>query len=258
MIRKYFLCGQLRLSYLDNEQNGKPVIICLHGLFGNARYYANLLELKEYHVYSLDQRGHGFSSHAGSGEYTISHFLNDFYSFMDEVVKSRSVIVVGHSLGGIIAYYGAASRPEITKVILEDIGAVEQDDCSFASNIVNRAMSLKALGNSLKAFHIKDSSYFVESAFEDENGWGFRFDREHIPEAQRNLNGDHWKAFLASSCPMLLVHGRKSWVVSDEHILEMEQKRPNTRAVFIEKASHGVNHDRPNEFFPHIMNFINE
>lgn len=258
MIRKYLICGQLKLSYLDNEQIGRPVIICLHGLFGNARYYANILELKEYHVYSLDQRGHGFSSHAGSGEYTISHFLNDFYSFMDEVVKVSSVTVVGHSLGGIIAYYAAARRPEITKLILEDIGAVEQDDCSFASNIVNRAMSLKALGDSLKAFHIKDPSYFVESAFEDENGWGFRFDREHIPEAQSHLNGNHWETFLASSCPMILVHGRKSWVVSDDHILEMEQKRTNTRAVFIEKASHGVNLEKPNEFLFHIMSFIKE
>nr|WP_288824857.1 alpha/beta hydrolase [uncultured Clostridium sp.] len=258
MIRKNFLYGQLRLSYLDNEQFGKPVIVCLHGLFGNARYYANILELEEYHVYSLDQRGHGFSSHAKSGEYTISHFLNDFFHFMDEVVKSSSVTVIGHSLGGIIAYYGAVSRPEIAKMILEDIGAVEQDDCSFARDIVNRAMSLKDLGDSLKTFHITDPSYFVESAFEDEAGWGFRFDRSNIPEAQTNLNGDHWKVFLKSSCPVLLIHGRDSWVVSDEHILEMEHTRENTRAVLIENASHGVNHDKPDEFFAQAMSFIKE
>lgn len=258
MLRKNFLCGQLILSYLDNEQMGKPVIICLHGLFGNARYYANILEQEDYHVYSLDQRGHGFSGHAGSGEYTIFHFLNDFFTFMDEVVKCRSVTVIGHSLGGIIAYYGAASRPEITKIILEDIGAVEQDDCSFAGDIVNRAMSLKALGDSLKPFHITDPSYFVESAFEDEAGWGFRFDQAHIPEAQTNINGDHWETFLKSSCPVLLIHGRDSWVVSDEHILEMERIRANTRAVLIENASHGVNHDKPDKFFARAMSFIKE
>lgn len=38
------------------------------------------------------------------------------------------------------------------------------------------AMSLKALGNSLKAFDITDPSYFVESAFEDEEGWEFLLD----------------------------------------------------------------------------------
>jgi pimeloyl-ACP methyl ester carboxylesterase len=46
--------------------------------------------------------------------------------------------------------------------------------------------------------------------------------------------------------------------LDNEHILEMERRRVNTKAVIIENASHGVNHDKPNEFFVQAMNFIKE
>ena len=160
MKRKYFESNGIKLSYLDNEAVGKPMMLCLHGMFGNARYYSNFLELKNYHVLSLDQRGHGFSQHAKAGEYTIEHLLSDFLSFLDKVSEENPVIVIGHSLGGIIAYYAAAERLNIRKLVVEDIGAIVKGDASFASQITHRAPSLVTLGDSLKQFGIKEPSYF--------------------------------------------------------------------------------------------------
>ncbi|MBF4693080.1 alpha/beta fold hydrolase [Fusibacter ferrireducens] len=258
MKRKYFESNGLKLSYLDNEEIGKPMILCLHGLFGNARYYSNFLELKKYHVLSLDQRGHGFSQHAATGQYTCEHLLSDFLSFLDKVSKENPVMVIGHSLGGIIAYYAAAERSNISKLVVEDIGAIVKGDASFASQITHRTSSLLMLSDSLKKFGIKEPSYFMESAFNDEAGWGFRFDKEHMAEIHESINGDHWDVLLSSSCPMLLVHGQNSWVVSDEHVIEIGEKRENTKVVMFEHISHGINMEVPNEFLEHVNCFLNE
>jgi len=126
MKRKYFISDNLKLSYLDNEQTEKSVIICMHGHFGNARYYSNILESKNYRVFSLDLRGHGFSEHSKEGNYRIIDFVNDFSAFMDNLIKNEKInnkiTVIGHSLGGLIAYYAASVHSDITKIIIEDIG----------------------------------------------------------------------------------------------------------------------------------------
>ncbi|MDO5089879.1 MAG: alpha/beta hydrolase [Leptotrichiaceae bacterium] len=256
MKRKYFISDNLKLSYLDNELTENPVIICLHGQFGNARYYSNILEFKNYHVFSLDFRGHGFSEHSKCGNYKVSDFLNDFSVFLNHIVENEKVTVIGHSLGGLIAYYAAALYPSIVNVISEDIGVLINEDISFTKEISDYEMSLRNLEKNLKNLGITESAYFLESAVEDEKGWKFRFDKNNIWKPENTLNGNYWDIFLNSNCPMLLIHGRQSWAVSDKEIFEMEQKRPNTKAVIIENASHGVNLDNPDEFIKNIIRFL--
>ena len=98
----------------------------------------------------------------------------------------------------------------------------------------------------------------MESTFNDEEGWGFRFDKKHMAEMQANINGDHWDALLSSECPMLLVHGQDSWVVSDKHVIEIGERRENTKVVMMAHISHGVNMEVPNEFLEQVNCFLNE
>ena len=260
MKRKYFISDNLKLSYLDNEQTEKSVIICMHGHFGNARYYSNILESKNYRVFSLDLRGHGFSEHSKEGNYRIIDFVNDFSAFMDNLIKNEKInnkiTVIGHSLGGLIAYYAASVHSDITKIIIEDIGAVINDDNSFVEKIPDYTMTLRDLENSLRKIGINEPDYFLESAVEDEKGWKFRFDKNNMNKSQNDLSGNHWNILLKSTCPMLLFNGENSWVLSYEHAIEIERKRPNTKTVIIKNAGHGVNFDSPDEFVKYVVEFL--
>lgn len=192
MKRKFFTSDALRLSYLDFEGDGRPILVCLHGHFGNANMFAPLAEaLPDWHVYSLDQRGHGWSDHAESDGYRRADYIGDVLHFMDQILNGKPFVLLGHSLGGVNAYQVAAKRKDCVRgLIIEDIGAVVSDDLSFAASIVDSAPTLRALGESLKAFGISDARYFIESAYEDESGWHFRFDKQHLPVSQHELNGD--------------------------------------------------------------------
>lgn len=258
MIRKYYTSGNLKLSYLDNEQSNKPNLICLHGHFSCARYYADLMErLKDWHIYSIDQRGHGWSDHAETEHYTRDDYVNDVLTFMDQVLNNRPVAVLGHSLGGVNAYQVAARRNQSVRgLLIEDIGAVVNADLSFAANIVDYAPTLQGLGGSLKKFGMTDATYFLESAVETDKGWSFRFDKENLPESQNRLNGNWWEDFLGSSCPAILLHGKKSWAVDRKQIEEMALKRQNTEYAVFNKSSHPVNLDEPELFFNTVKQFL--
>lgn len=260
IIRNYFISDNLKLSYLDNERDGKPVLLCLHGHFGCARYYAQLMEqLEDWHVYSIDQRGHGWSDHAEAGHYERSDYIGDILTFIDTVLSSQAVFILGHSLGGINAYQVAARRNDLVRgLLIEDVGAIEKDYASFSPKIIDYAPTLKELGDSLKKFRIYDAKYFLESAEETERGWHYRFDKANLSESQKRLNGKWWNDFLASSCPALLMHGKKSWVVNQEHIEEMAMRRKNTEYVVFNKSSHTVNLDEPKLFFQTVKRFLDK
>ncbi len=71
----------------------------------------------KYHVFALDQRGHGDSERPTSG-YKFSDFAADVVAFMD-AKKLKKAIIVGHSMGSFVAQQVAVTEPErVEKLIL--------------------------------------------------------------------------------------------------------------------------------------------
>lgn len=260
MKRGYFNSENLRLSYIDFGNNGKPVLLCLHGTFGNARTFANVAKsLTDWHVYAIDQRGHGWSSHANSDQYSRENYIADIENFMKQILNNQPIVILGHSLGGVNAYQFAAKHRDIVKaMIIEDIGVEVNNDLSFAKSIIETASSLENLSDNLKGFNIEDTRFFLESAFEDENGWHFRFDKNNIPLSQEALNGVWWNDFLATDCPTILLHGKKSFVVSLEQIELMADKRANTTFHVFENSGHGIHYDEPEQFIKIVKEFLSK
>ena len=141
---------------------------------------------------ALEQRGHGRSSPAD--EYDRAGYVADAGHAI-EALKLAPAVVLGHSLGGINAYQLAARRPELVRaVIVEDAPAVVTPRADIFTDLGHRYSSLRELRSA-----IADEPALLESAFEDDDGWGFRFDPAAINRSGRLLAGDHWADWLASS-----------------------------------------------------------
>lgn len=97
--------------YFREYGSGKPLIL-LHGNGEESGYFARQLAAfsRQYHVYTLDTRGHGLSPR-GTAPFTLDQFAQDLHDFMDaRGLKKASIL--GFSDGGNIALLFALRFPQ--------------------------------------------------------------------------------------------------------------------------------------------------
>lgn len=115
-----FLSAQLstglRLAYREARPPAEPptkgIIILLHGFPQTSyqfRHIIPLLAADGYHCIAPDYRGAGGSSKPTGDDFTKTTMARDIISLLDHLAIHEKVHVVGHDLGGMVAY-ALASR----------------------------------------------------------------------------------------------------------------------------------------------------
>ena len=119
LVERRFDTGEVELNYAEGPDNGPPILL-IHGITGNWRSFLPIMPsiTMRWHVYAVDLRGHGKSGHK-TGCYTLRDYERDIRTFIDEVIN-QPTILLGHSLGGMIATMHAADNPYIKAVIIGD------------------------------------------------------------------------------------------------------------------------------------------
>jgi pimeloyl-ACP methyl ester carboxylesterase len=102
----------------DEAGEGDPAIVFVHGWCcsrGNWRRQVAHFS-RSHRVIALDQRGHGESDKPDQ-DYTVGGFVDDLAWFIGDRGLDRPVIV-GHSMGGVIAMNLARKHPDIARGIV--------------------------------------------------------------------------------------------------------------------------------------------
>lgn len=105
---------------LEGPEDGAPVLF-LHGVGSSGRTWEWLPDelTRGLRVVRVDLRGHGRSDHAPN-TYVLPRYGADVAAVLRSVA-SRPAVVVGNSLGGVIAWWLAQNHPElVTAALLED------------------------------------------------------------------------------------------------------------------------------------------
>jgi len=121
---KFQTAGGLKLHYLDFGGEGKPALVCIHGLTGNAHNFDALFPhlTARYRVLALDVRGRGDSAWGPAADYNPQVYVSDLKEFLDALGIKR-VSLVGTSMGGVISMMFAGGYPEaVEHLVLNDIG----------------------------------------------------------------------------------------------------------------------------------------
>ena len=102
----------LRLHYLEWGHSGQPAVL-LHATGFLARLWEPVAVglSSRFHVYGYDNRGHGDSDRPGVGNYDWSNLADDLRAFLVVLGLPRTLLI-GHSSGGAVAAYLAATEPE--------------------------------------------------------------------------------------------------------------------------------------------------
>ena len=118
------LVNGLRLHYLDWGSAGKPPLILLHGLTGNAHNFDLIAPqfADRYHVLAFDVRGRGASDRSRDGIYQLERYRDDLRGIVETLGLGR-ISLLGISMGGIISIAYAGAYPDaIERIALDDIG----------------------------------------------------------------------------------------------------------------------------------------
>ena len=112
--------GRPKLSVHVDGDDGAPPVVLLHGITRAAASFAWAVDRfgDDHRVVRPDLRGHGGSDRAE--DYDLPGYVADVVDVLEKVVR-RPAVLVGHSLGGVVAAAVAQQRPElVSALLLED------------------------------------------------------------------------------------------------------------------------------------------
>nr|WP_316745744.1 alpha/beta fold hydrolase [Streptomyces sp. MK7] len=113
--------GEVRLAYqMAGPPDATPLVL-LHALGEDATDWAAVVPAlaRSRRVYALDLRGHGRSDWPGA--YSLELMQADVLRFLD-ALGLGPVDLIGHSMGGIVAYLLAEDHPQrVSRLVLEDV-----------------------------------------------------------------------------------------------------------------------------------------
>ncbi|GHO88420.1 alpha/beta fold hydrolase [Dictyobacter formicarum] len=115
--------SKLTHHYVQWGEQGPP-IVCAHGLTANAFFFQAIAEdlARDHRVFAYDLRGRGKSDRPEHG-YSVPIHAADLSALISALQLERPIIL-GHSLGALVALYFAAHYPtQLSKLILADSGA---------------------------------------------------------------------------------------------------------------------------------------
>lgn len=104
---------------IDDGGTGSDCVLFVHSLAGNCGHWSHQLDhlRQNQRALALDLRGHGLSSPAPDGDYSISSLAKDIESAA-EALHLHKFFLVGHSLGASAAIEFAGKHPEMLAGLL--------------------------------------------------------------------------------------------------------------------------------------------
>jgi 3-oxoadipate enol-lactonase len=227
---------------------GPLTFLCLHGLVDRLEIWDRLTpSLSERgRVARLDQRGHG-ESEAPPGPYRREHLASDVSAVIREIGADK-VVLVGHSMGGIVSMATALAHPEqVAGLIL--IGTASQCNEKTAEWYERIARAGEKDGNAglARAIYGEKSQKVIQG------------DAQGIAEVTRTLKSlyeDPLTPKLSGIvCPVLLVVGDKD-PMGEKASSIIAGQLPDAELLTVPDCGHWVHVNEPEAVLGAIDRFL--
>ncbi|MFN8673220.1 MAG: alpha/beta hydrolase [Candidatus Sericytochromatia bacterium] len=277
--QNYITLRGLNFSYQKYENPSKPVIIMLHGFMDFSHSFDLLAKnLKDhYEIYAWDARGFGNTEWVHkSGYYYFSEYIYDLSLFLDFIGKEQ-YILLGHSMGGIIASLYAGTYPEkVTKLINLEGWFFRNPNPEEAPEkmrtwieqlkSLNENSNMKNLEDAAKRLMKNDPLLVKEIAYhlayhgtkEIDGYYYWKHDPTHKTISPTLTNLDQIKAFIKNIvCPILLLKGsEKHNFLGSSNFINGESFFEKAKIYEIENSGHNLHLHQPEKIAQIITEFL--
>jgi pimeloyl-ACP methyl ester carboxylesterase len=248
--------GFHRLAYAEWGPAAAPrTLICAHGLTRNGRDFDRLAAAlaDRYRVICPDVAGRGRSDWLPAAEYGYPQYLADMAALVARLGVGE-VDWLGTSMGGLIGIYlAAAAKSPIRRLVVNDVGpfipkaALERiagyaaQDPQFAS-LDELEAYLRKIYAPFGPLSDNDWRHLALQGYRRREGGGFGLAYDpaigQALQANAKQDVDLWPVWDRIACPVLVLRGAQSDLLTAETAAQMRQRGP--KAAVIEFA--GIGH----------------
>ncbi|MBD9468767.1 alpha/beta hydrolase [Pseudoxanthomonas sp. PXM01] len=252
---------------------GHPALIYAHG-FGQTGGAWNrtgeLMAAQGYTGLAYDARGHGGSGrNAADQPYTGDQFADDLIVVAGE--QPEPPVLVGASMGGLFGLIAESRWPGLFRaMVLVDITprwehAGLQRILAFMTAFPDGFDSLEHAADTIAAYQPqrrtrKSADELRELLREGDDGrWRWHWDPRLVDELARD-SAQHQDAIADAArqvqCPVLLISGGRSDLVSEKTVEEFKALVPHARHVHLPQATHMVAGDDNDAFTATVLEYL--
>lgn len=253
MLENHFLGlgphGFHRVHYTEWGNPANPrVLICVHGLTRTGRDFDALAQAlaADYRVFCPDVVGRGQSDWlAHKGDYGYPLYLSDMAALIARSGAER-VDWVGTSMGGLIGMFIAAQPGSpIRKLVINDVGPfIPKAGLERIAGYVGKPVQFADLDEMERYVRtiaapfgaLTDAQWrhlTVHAARRlDSGGYGFAYDPAIAEPFRSTLEDiDLWPVWEAVRCPVLVLRGAQSDMLTQADTQAMKTRRPGVEVV---------------------------
>jgi pimeloyl-ACP methyl ester carboxylesterase/tetratricopeptide (TPR) repeat protein len=240
------LANGMRLRYAERGPVDGPVVLMLHGYSDSWFSFSTVLPLMPpaLRVIAPDQRGHGDSDRPAEG-YSIDDFATDAIALLD-TLGVKDAIVVGHSMGSLVARRIAERLPErVTRLVLVGAALSVRND-----GVADLRREIDALGDPVdpefvRAFQVSTIFQPIPEVF-----------LERAIDESRKLPARVWKAVMVGMwndvpsaqgvrVPTVILGGDKDAVFSVAEQRALADAIPGATLTLLKDIGHAVHWENP-------------
>jgi pimeloyl-ACP methyl ester carboxylesterase len=264
---KFVTVNGLRLHYLDWGTEGKPPFVLLHGGSAYAHWWDFVAPAfaENFHVYALDQRGHGESQHVDPPAYATRHYLSDLREFMGALGLQKPILL-GHSMGGHNSLiYATQCADDLSALILVDTDAVYPEAAvQFLHKLGEKpAKVFDSFAEAVSRFQLLPRETYLPgeklrslAAFafrqREDGKWVAKLDRKTL--FREPING--LPLLPQITCPTLVVRAEHTPLLTSAKIRRLMNGLPNGRWVEVKDTHHHVMLDNPEGLVEVVREFL--
>ena len=274
--REFAGANGIRLAADAYGEADCPSIVCFPGA-GQTRHAWRRTALRlaslGYYVVSVDLRGHGGSSWAADGDYSIEAFAADVRAMIQAL--HGPPILLGASIGGIASAIavGEAASCVASALILVDVvpnmaaaglerirSFMSAGHAGFASVEEASAAVLRYLpGRRPSSSHRGLKRNLRPGA---DGRWYWHWDPAFHAGSKHRADQGMFARMAAAACnitiPVLIISGSRSEVVRDEGITQLRQLIPRAQYFQVPEATHMIAGDQNDAFNSAVGEFVRD